>query len=94
IARDLAEAASRTKSTFLAVTSHEFRTPLNAIIGYTELLVEEVEVLPDAEHLLEDLSRVLDAATHLFGLIDQILHRSNLEADSTLPADPSHHPLA
>ncbi|MEM1350183.1 MAG: tetratricopeptide repeat protein, partial [Myxococcota bacterium] len=63
-ARDLAEAASRTKSTFLTVTSHELRTPLNAIIGYTELLTEEVEELPDADLLLEDLGRVRQASMH------------------------------
>ncbi|MEM1348380.1 MAG: ATP-binding protein, partial [Myxococcota bacterium] len=91
-ARDLAEAASRTKSTFLAITSHELRTPLNAIIGYTELLTEEVEELPDADLLLEDLGRVRQASMHLFGLIDKVLQLSNLEAGTTRVATAPCHP--
>ncbi len=39
-ARDAAEAANRAKSTFLAKLSHELRTPMNAIIGYSEMLAE------------------------------------------------------
>ncbi|MEM1350679.1 MAG: tetratricopeptide repeat-containing sensor histidine kinase, partial [Myxococcota bacterium] len=91
-ARDLAEAASRTKSTFLGMTSHELRTPLNAIIGYSEILLEELEELPDADSMLEDLSRVRHAAMHLFGLIDKVLQLSNLEAGTDQITSALCHP--
>ncbi len=51
-ARDRANAASETKSKFLANMTHELRTPLNAIIGYSEMIAEEAE-----EEALEWLDR-------------------------------------
>ncbi len=81
-ARALAEEANRSKSEFLANMSHELRTPLNAVIGYGELVVED---LPnkDAESLDVDMSRILDAARHLLGLINDLLDISKIEAGRT-----------
>jgi signal transduction histidine kinase len=78
-ARDAAEAASAAKSAFLASMSHEFRTPLNAIIGYTEMLKEQME---DEQHndLIPDLLRVLTASRHLLALINDVLDLSKIEA--------------
>ncbi|MCA9489519.1 MAG: hypothetical protein KC621_06335 [Myxococcales bacterium] len=70
--------ASRAKSVFLANMSHELRTPLNAIVGYTELVSEE---LTDRPELREDLQRVERSATHLVGLINDLLDLSRIEAD-------------
>ena len=71
-ARDEAEEANRIKSQFLANMSHELHTPLNAIIGYSEILQEEVEDLQN-EEFEEDLERINRAGKHLLGLINDVL---------------------
>ncbi len=79
IARDHAEAMSRTKSSFLANMSHELRTPLNAIIGLTEMMVKNAARF-GTEKAQEPLQRVNRAGTHLLGLINQVLDLSKIEA--------------
>jgi signal transduction histidine kinase len=78
-ARESAEAANRTKSSFLATMSHELRTPLNAIAGYVDLLA--VEVAGELTTKQKDfLARINHAQQHLLGLIDNILNFAKLEA--------------
>lgn len=79
VAREQAEAASRSKSAFLANMSHELRTPLNAIIGYTEMLEEMAEEDGQAAYLA-DMEKILIAGRHLLALIDDILDFSKIEA--------------
>jgi signal transduction histidine kinase/CheY-like chemotaxis protein len=79
VARDSAESANRTKSTFLANMSHELRTPMNAIIGYSEMLIEEAEDL-DQEAFIPDLQKIRNAGKHLLALINDILDLSKIEA--------------
>lgn len=74
-ARDAAEAASRAKSTFLANMSHEIRTPMNAILGLTHLLLRSVS----EPKFHEQLSKILDSAKHLLGIINNILELSKIE---------------
>jgi len=74
-----AEMANRGKSEFLATMSHEFRTPLNAILGYTQLI--DMGVLgavspPQHDHL----QRLRSSAVHLLGLVNDILDLSKIEA--------------
>ncbi|WP_170381976.1 response regulator [Ruegeria atlantica] len=79
VARDIAEAANKTKSTFLANMSHELRTPLNAIIGYSELMLEEATDQNDQANL-SDLRKIQSAGKHLLALINDILDLSKIEA--------------
>ncbi len=75
-ARDVAEAASRSKGEFLANTSHELRTPLNAIVGMTGLLRDS---RLDAQQR-GWLVRIDEAAKLLLGLIDDLLDQAKIEA--------------
>lgn len=74
-----AKDANQAKSAFLAKMSHELRTPMNAIIGYSEILLEDAEDDED-EATCEDLNKILAAARHLLGLINDVLDLSKIEA--------------
>ena len=78
-AREDAEAANRTKSAFLANMSHELRTPMNAIIGYSEMLIEEAEDLGQ-DDFVPDLKKIHGAGKHLLSLINDVLDLSKIEA--------------
>ena len=67
------------KSAFLANMSHELRTPMNAIIGYTDLLLDEVDG-PINEEQRKSLRKVSRNARHLLQLINDVLDISKIEA--------------
>ena len=71
--------ASAAKSQFLANMSHELRTPMNAIIGYSEMLVEEYQDLGQTD-FLPDIMKIRSAGTHLLQLINDILDVSKIES--------------
>ncbi len=79
--RLLAEEAQRAKAAFVAKVSHEFRTPLNMIIGLTDLLLETPEVYGEAlpPALLEDLKIVHRNCEYLSKLINDVLDLSQAE---------------
>ncbi len=77
-AREDLEDSNRVKSEFLALLSHEFRTPLQAIFGYTELLEREIHgPLNPAQR--RDLMRIQESEQHLLGLVTTILEFAKRE---------------
>ena len=78
-ARDEAQKANDAKSQFLAVISHELRTPINAIVGFSEVLsAGQGETLPVTARR-EYLGTILESAKHLQGLINDILEATRME---------------
>jgi len=88
-----AEEASRAKSEFLAAMSHEMRTPLNAVLGYADLLELELPG-PLTEEQRGQLARIRNAGAHLLAMVDQVLDLARLESGQ-LPVGreraPVHH---
>jgi PAS domain S-box-containing protein len=82
-AREEAEGANRAKSDFLALLSHEFRTPLQAIFGYTELLEREIHG-PLNQAQRRDLHRIQQSQQLLLGLITAILDFARIESGQAI----------
>jgi PAS domain S-box-containing protein len=77
LAKELAESANRSKSTFLSNMSHELRTPLNAILGYTQIL-QRYENITEGQK--EQLKTMYTSGKHLLSLINDLLDLSKIEA--------------
>ena len=72
-----AENANKAKSTFLSNMSHDIRTPMNAIIGFTNLAQKRSK---DKEMVDEYLEKIMSASKHLLDLINDILDMSRIES--------------
>jgi len=78
-AMEAAEAANNAKTGFLANMSHELRTPMNAIIGYSEMLMEDAQEEGN-EEAASDLKKIHGAGTHLLSLINDVLDLAKIES--------------
>jgi signal transduction histidine kinase len=78
-AREIAELANKSKSHFVATISHELRTPMNAVLGYTRLIADELSG-PVTTMQRDQLARVSASGKHLLGLIEQLLGYARIEA--------------
>ena len=76
-----AVAATESKNAFLARMSHDFRTPLNAIMGFAEVLQAEAEGRLSGERITEYAGYIVDSSHHLMDLVNNILNLSRIEAD-------------
>ena len=72
-----AETANRAKSTFLSNMSHDIRTPMNAIIGFTTLAISNID---DTERVKDYLGKTLASSNHLLSLINDVLDMSRIES--------------
>ncbi|MBC7700752.1 ATP-binding protein [Aquabacterium sp.] len=79
LATQAAESANQAKSEFLSSMSHELRTPLNAIIGFGQLLTSDV-MSPTAEQKKAFTEHILRAGRHLLELINEILNLAQIES--------------
>ncbi|MBK1867984.1 sensor histidine kinase [Aestuariivirga sp. YIM B02566] len=78
-AKEAAERASTAKSQFLAVTSHELKTPLNAIVGFSEMLIAQREGPLGSPVYAEYAATILQSSTHLRNIIADILDVTRIE---------------
>ena len=79
VAKELAEAANRSKTQFLANMSHELRTPLNAIIGFSELMLKGMAG-EMSERQLDYIKSIHESGIHLLNLINDIIDLSRIES--------------
>ncbi|MCH5332809.1 MAG: response regulator [Agathobacter sp.] len=72
-----AQHANRAKTTFLSNMSHDIRTPMNAIIGFSTIAVSHID---NKDQVLDCLQKVLSSSNHLLSLINEILDMSRIES--------------
>ena len=81
LALDIAKSANEAKSSFLSNMSHDIRTPMNAIIGFTSLLSESAD---DPPKVRDYAAKITSAGQHLLGLINDVLDMSKIESGETV----------
>lgn len=84
-AKEQAEFANRSKTVFVANLSHEFRTPLNSIIGFADILKNEAFGSLGSRRYQEYACDISESSRHLLDLINDILDLSRVEASGELP---------
>lgn len=76
----VAEAANNSKSSFLSNMSHDIRTPMNAIVGFADLLERDAN---DPKKVREYTQKIKSSSQHLLGLINDVLDMSKIESGKT-----------
>ena len=76
-ALQMAQAANKAKTSFLSNMSHDIRTPMNAIIGFTGLAASHIE---DKERVRDYLTTIMRSSEHLLSLINDVLDMSRIES--------------
>lgn len=90
-AYELAERANQAKTTFLNNMSHDIRTPMNAIIGFTSLAATHIE---EKERLKDYLGKIMTSSNHLLSLINDVLDMSRIESGKVkIEESPSSIPV-
>lgn len=79
LAKEQADIANQKKSLFVANIGHEFRTPLSAIIGYSEMIFEDLSAEHNATQR-KDIEHINDAGRHLLMLVNDLMDLSKIEA--------------
>jgi len=79
LAQRVAELANKSKADFVATISHDLRTPMNAVIGYTQLIADELYG-PVTPLQREHLERISASGKHLLGLVEQLLSHARIES--------------
>ncbi len=79
-ALEIAENANKSKSNFLSNMSHDIRTPMNAIIGFSMLLKRDAD---NADKVRDYSAKITDSSRHMLGLINDILDMSRIESGNT-----------
>jgi signal transduction histidine kinase len=82
-AKEIAEAANRSKTTFLTMMSHDLRTPLTVILGYSEMLRIQAE-MDGQEQITSRIEQVETAGKHLLSILNDILDYARLETEQLL----------
>ncbi len=80
-----AHAADIAKSQFLANVTHELKTPLNAIIGFADLLADRTAVTPSPAQVLEYATYIGESGLHLLDMLEEVIAAARLEADRIRP---------
>src|SRR5262245_56684095 len=86
-ARDEAASANRAKSVFLANMSHELKTPLNAILGFAEVISSKALGKTSQERQMEYMGHIMQSGRHLLSLINDVLDIAKIDS-GTLVLDP------
>lgn len=76
-ALSMAQSSNRAKTTFLSNMSHDIRTPMNAIVGFTELAMSHID---DKELVMDYLKKLEQSSNHLLSLINDVLDMSRIES--------------
>lgn len=80
VAVEEAQSANKAKSEFLSYMSHDIRTPINGIMGMTELAIKHID---DKERALDCLGKVQSSSSHLLNLVNDVLVMSRIEMNKT-----------